>query len=97
MNVHDSALQDVAQHIRTEIQSAGNGLALQQTVSSIRTQVNRTVQEGFRQALGNGMSGVRAALAHSTKDGDPAHHAGILGRLNATATGVWSRQVLPPL
>ncbi len=37
---------------------------------------------------------MQAALANSTKDGDHAVHAGILGQLRSRATSVWQAQVI---
>jgi hypothetical protein len=92
VSANENALEEVAAHVTAMLKNAPASDA-QRAVLSIKAKINKLTTDAFRHALGNGISAVRAALAHSTKDGDHAQHGAILGDLQTRAAGVWRSRV----
>jgi hypothetical protein len=92
----EKALDNVANSITNMLKTAPAG-RLQVVVNRIRDEVNSLTTEAFNHALGNGISAVKVALAHSTKDGDHAQHGNILDTLKNRADQVWRSQVIGKL
>jgi hypothetical protein len=96
VSANENALEEVAAHVIAMLKNAPASDA-QRAILNVKAKINNLTADAFRHALGNGISAVRAALAHSTKDGDHARHDAILGDLQTRAVGVWRSRVTSPI
>jgi hypothetical protein len=92
----EKALDNVANSITKMLKTAPVS-DLQDIIDRIRLKINNLLSKAFSHALGNGVSAVRIALMHSTKDGDHAQHGAILTTLKTRAENVWRSYVIKPL
>jgi Domain of unknown function (DUF4157) len=92
----EKALDNVA-NIITKMLKTSPASRAQIAVDQIRLDINSLTTSAFSQALSNGVSAVKTALAHSTKDGDHAQHGAILTTLEARAGNVWRSYVVKPI
>jgi hypothetical protein len=96
VEANDNALKQVAASITSTLKNAPAN-AVAPVILAIKTRINNLTDQAFGQARGNGISAVKAALAHSTKDGDHAQHASILAALTTEANTVWLGNVIKPV